>query len=153
MNAQLAELLGLRAINVSPPVAIVDNASWTTTEVDTVYLGQKANCVVFYVAFGAMDIAMVALKVQETDTSGSGQTDISGADFSVTTLPSATSDNTIFAVYIQLGGNRKRYLNLVATGGNGTLGTYMSSIALLGGLGSLPTTATARGLGGQLIVT
>ena len=112
---------------VIQPQAIVDNAAFTTVEIDT----RGYDYCTVYVAIGATDIVMAALKMQESDTSGSGFADISGLDFdgdtaiggSAAALPSATDDNKIFACDIDLRG-RKRYLDLSATAGDGTAGTF-----------------------------
>ena len=60
---------------VTPPAAVVNNASFTTAAIDTKgFAHLQIVCL-----FGAMDIAMVALKVQESDDSGmSGAADITG---------------------------------------------------------------------------
>lgn len=137
-----------KTVAITPPGAIVDNASFTTATVDT--YGYKYATI--YVLFGAMDIAMAALKVQESDDSGmSGAADISGATFAGS-LPSATADNTIYAFDIALDGTRKRYLDLVATGGDGTSGTYMTSWVVLSGAETTPSTATTRGITGLVQV-
>ena len=112
----------------------LSNASWTTVEIDT--LGY--NYATIIVNIGATDIAMAALKVQESDTSGSGFADISGADCdggtdidgSTAALPSATDDNNVVVFQVNLRG-RKRYLDLVATAGNGAAGTFASAVVVL----------------------
>jgi hypothetical protein len=137
-----------KLVSITPPQAIVDNASWTTSEIDT--LGY--DYVTIYAYFGAMDIAMVALKVTESDTSGSGHADVTGLVFgtsnntggSASTLPSATDDNKFFAFEIDMRG-RKRYLDLVATGGDGAAGTYMTAWAVLERAEEYPNSASDRG--------
>lgn len=129
-----AGLQGMKRVLVTPPAAILDNTSASTTEIDT--LGYDY-CTID-VLIGASDIAMTALKVQESDTSGSGFGDVTGLVYgtstndagSTSTLPTATDDNKVFSFEIDLRG-RKRYLDLVATAGNGTNGTYVSAIAYL----------------------
>lgn len=108
---------------ITPPAAISDNATLTTTEIDTI----GYNYATIVVGIGATDIAMGSLKVTESDTAGSGHADITGADFSVApaTVPSATDDNKFFVVNIDLRNGRKRYLDVTATTGNGTAGTYV----------------------------
>ena len=142
------DLQNLKAINVTPPAAIVDNAAFTTASVDT----KDVESALFVASFGAMDIAATVFKLRESDDDSS-YADVSGADFSVSplTLPSATSDNTIFGVYVKCGGARKRYLDLSVTGGDGTAGTYLSVLCLLLPKVS-PTTASGRGLAQQAIV-
>jgi len=152
MDALIAQKLK-RHIFIAPQ-AIVDNASWTSTVFDT--LGCTSLTIEFIL--GATDIAMVALKVQEADaktdaTTLTSGTDISGADFSVSpaTLPSATADNTIVSVTIPITGGRKRFINLVATAGNGAAGTFASAIGLAT-LQEVPGTAAQCNVGQQLIV-
>lgn len=136
------------AVHINPQ-AIVDNATWTDTEIDT--LGYDYATIYYHI--GATDIAMAALKVQESDTSGSGAADITGADFSTSpaTLPAATDDNKIFIVHLDLR-KRKRYLTSVATAGNGTAGTFLSSLCVLsrGSIGA--STAALQGAAQTLTV-
>ncbi len=121
-------------LQVIAPVAIVDNAAWTTTEIDT--LGWNYLTVV--VNIGATDIAMAALKLQSSDTSGSGFADVTGLDSDgdtnidgvASTLPTATDDNKLFIFQVKLEG-QKRYFDLSATAGNGTAGTFASAVAIL----------------------
>jgi len=135
------------------PQAIVDNASWTSTVFDT----QGVTSLTIEITIGALDIAFAALKVQESDTKTdattlASATDITGADFSVSgTLPSATADNTIVSVTIPITGARKRYINLVATGGNGAAGTFAAANGYAT-MQEVPGTATQSNLGQQLIV-
>lgn len=146
---------GMKVVNVTPPGAIVDNASFTTNEIDT--LGYDY-CTIYF-SLGATDVDMTALKVQESDTSGSGHADITGLVFgtsedpdsgSTSALPLSTDDDGVFAFHIDLKG-RKRYLDVVATAGNGAAGTYGSCIAVLDRAREVPTTATDRGLSANLI--
>lgn len=144
----------LVAFNVLSPAAIVDNASYTTNCVDT----QGFTSVAYYVHIGATDIAMVALKVQESDTLTNATTlggtpvDISGANFATApaTLPSATADNTILRVIVKVRGNRLRYQKLVATAGDGTVGTFLACIAVCTPK-EVPNTVAGLGLGQQLV--
>lgn len=144
-----------KIVVLTPPAAIVDNAAFTTATLDT--LGW-AYCTI-YCVFGAMDIAMAALKVQESNDSGmSGAADVTGlvygtsalADSTTTSsLPSATSDNTVFAFDISLNG-RKRYLDVSATGGDGSAGTYLTIFAVLSRGKEVPNSASERGLAAVL---
>jgi len=128
------ELHAAKFKQVIAPAAITDDASWTTIEIDTL----DYDYATIIVNIGATDIAMTALKVQESDTSGSGFADISGADLSsatdidgtATALPSATDDGNVVVIQIDLKG-RKRYLDLVATAGNGSTGTFASAVCVL----------------------
>lgn len=146
-----------KLVSITPPAAIVDNASYTTAAVDT-FGFNKARITVY---LGASDIAMTALKLQESDDSGmSGATDIPGAVFgtstnpdtgTTSTLPSATDDNKFFTFFVDLKG-RKRYIDLVATAGDGSTGTYAVAFADLYDANNVPSTATERGAAANLIV-
>src|SRR5690348_6053311 len=123
MNHAMAQ----KYVAITPPAAIIDNAAATTAAVDT--LGFDYAKIVVH--FGAMDIAVAAMKVQESEDSGmSGAVDITGLVFGTSTnlagstssLPSASDDNHFFAFYIDLRG-RKRYLDLGLTLGDGSAGT------------------------------
>jgi hypothetical protein len=133
------------------PQAIQDNASPTTTSIDT--KGWR-HCSI-YVRIGATDIAMVALKVQESDDDGSSDAyaDVTGLVASGTSgsgrLPTATDDNKTFAFHIDLKG-RNRYLDLVATTGDGTAGTYITAYAVLSRGEEHPNSATERGIEWEL---
>lgn len=132
---------------VTSPGALIDNASATTNAIDT--LGYDYMTV--DVILGATDIDITALKLQQSDTDGS-YADVTGliwgtsADIAGTTstLPSATDDNKIFTFEVDLRG-KKRWFDLVATFGNGTVGGYLSAIAKLWRCKDGPVTASERG--------
>ena len=141
-------------LEVIAPAAIVDNASFTSNVIDT--LGFRYATIVVHI--GALDIAVAALKVQESDTKASDTAltsgdDITGTIFgtdandtgSTSTLPAATADNKFFVFEIDLRG-RKRYLDLVLTGGDGSAGTYASAIAILERGEAAPASATSKGV-------
>lgn len=140
---------------------LLDDATATANVVDTSDCGE----VTFYVHLGDTDIALSALKVQESDTKTNDTTLASGADVTGTiygtsadtdgntsSLPSATDDNNVYAIRVKCGGSRKRYLGLVVTAGNGTTGAYVSAVAVKTRLKETPSTLAGRGLGGELIV-
>ncbi len=137
-----------KAVAVIQPVAIVDDASWTTVEIDT--QGFRYCTVVFQL--GANDIAVAVLKMQESDTSGSGMADITGLIYGTSTnidgvtsvLPTATDDNKLWAFHIDMRG-RKRYLDLVATNGDGTVGGFAAAVAFLTRAEQVPVTAAEAG--------
>lgn len=136
-------------VQVVAPVAIVDDASWTTTEIDT--LGYDYLTVV--VNIGATDIAMAALKMQASHTTGTGFADVTGLDMDGDTdafggtaaLPSATDDNSLVIFQADLKVGNYRYWDLVATAGDGTSGTFLSAVAILTEGEVSPTTAAAMG--------
>lgn len=140
-NTKLAPLIN--------PGVIVDDASWTSQVVDT--LGYDYARAVFHL--GATDIAMAALYMQESDDN-STWTNVANTIFgtsntiagSASTLPSNTADNTFQVVEIDLRG-KKRYLQCVATAGNGSAGTYMSAHIELSRAEKAPVTAAERGCG------
>lgn len=141
-------------VSVTPPAAIVDNASLTTASIDTA--GYEYAEVFLYL--GAMDIAMTALKIQESDNDSS-YSDVTGLVYGTSTgisgsassLPSATDDNKCFKFEIDLRG-RKRYLDLVATCGDGVAGTYATAFAILSRASDFPVSASERGFGNILRV-
>lgn len=150
-----------KVVNVSPPVAIIDNASAVTTVIDT--LGWDY-CQVFCF-YGVTDIATVALKMQESEGTTNATTldgnaaDITGLVFGTSTniagstsaLPASTADNNVYRFDIDLK-NRKRYLDLVATLGDGAAGTFFTACAILSRGGIAPTTAAQSGCGDILRV-
>lgn len=137
-----------KIINVTPPAAILDDASASTTEVDTVGFDYAT----YICTLGASDVAMAALAVTESDTAGSGHGNVTGLVFGASTnidgstsaLPSATDDNKVYCFDIDLRG-RKRYLDLTATAGNGTTGTYFAAVCVLTRGESVLQTAAGRG--------
>lgn len=151
----MVEAQNKKVIGVTFPVAIVDNASWATVEIDTLGYDYAE----FIWILGATDIAMAALKVQESDTSGSGMADVTGAIFgtsnndtgSASTLPSATDDNKLFSICLDLT-KRKRYLDLVATGGDGAAGAFGACVCILSRAEASPNTAAESGYSQRLIV-
>jgi hypothetical protein len=145
MNA----LQNVKVVNVTPPAAIVDNASFTTNTIDTAGFGKLA----VYFSLGATDIAMAALKLQESDDSGmSGAADITGCVYGATgapALPTATDDNKVFGFFVNLAG-RDRYIDVVATAGDGSAGTFGACTAILYN-GDPINDATERGLAANII--
>lgn len=149
-----------KLVSVTPPAAIIDNASATCNVVDT--LGFRYARYVFQ--FGAMDIAVSAMKIQEADAKSSATALTSGADItgavfgtstndagSTSTLPSATDDNKFFTWEIDLRG-RKRYLLPVITGGDGSAGAFFAVFAELHKGEQVPTTAAQKGVAQNLRV-
>ena len=147
-------LQSVKYFNVTPPAAIIDNASATTNSVDTLGFSKAT----FIVSLGALDIAVVALKLQESDTDSS-YADVTGAIFgtsadptgTTTTLPAATDDNKMYAIFVNLNG-RKRWLDMVITLGDGAAGTYVSCLCILSGADEQLHTATGLNLGQYLVV-
>lgn len=141
--------LAQKVVAITNPGAIVDNAAFTTATIDT--LGFRY--VTIIVLFGALDVALAALKLRESNVDDmSGAVDVDGADFSADgTLPSATDDNKLVAIHVNLNG-RKRYLDLTMTGGDGAAGTYAAAFAILSRASEVPSSAEQRGYAQELIV-
>lgn len=128
--------------------ALIDDASLTTAAVDL--KGWDYCQVVVHV--GTTDIAMTACKIQDCDTSGGSYSDVTGLVWgtsaniagSTSTLPSATDDGSLFIFDIDC---RKvdRFIDLVATNGDGTAGGFLSAFAILSRGESTPITAADRG--------
>jgi len=74
-----------------------------------------------------------------------------GINGSASSLPSATDDNKTFAFEIDLRG-RKRYLDVTATAGDGTAGTYLTINYILWRAKDYPVTAAERGFANILRV-
>ena len=150
----MVNAMNQKIVAITPPAAISDNASPTTASIDT----KGWDWATIYVHFGAMDIAMAAFKLQQSDTD-SNYADITGANFSTGTLtdgtsaalPSATADNGFWAFQVDLRAV-KRYLDLVITTGDGAAGTYVTAWAVLSRGSAAPNTFAERGLAGEILV-
>jgi hypothetical protein len=135
-------------VNLTPPAAIVDNASLTIAELDC----KGWDYAEIILITGATDIALTAAKLTESDTAGSGHADITGTRFgtdnnisgSASTLPSATDDNGIFKWELDLR-KRKRFLDGVITVGDGTSGGFYVVVAKLSRGEISPNTAAEAG--------
>jgi len=145
--------IGYKVLNSTPPAAIIDDASATVAEIDTA----GYDYAVILVSLGATDIALTALAVTESDTSGSGHANVTGLVYGTSTdidgntsaLPSATDDNGVFAFEVDLRG-RKRYLDVTATVGDGSTGAYVTVTTVLSRAKERPTTVAEKGLAGCL---
>ena len=126
--------LDFKTVSITPPAAISDNATLTTTEIDT--LGWSYMTIIVYL--GATDIAMAALAVTQSDTAGSGHANITGLvwgtstniDGTTSALPSATDDNLFQIAQIDLKG-KKRYIDVTATTGDGAAGAFVTILGIL----------------------
>jgi len=133
------------------PAAIIDNASATSTAIDC----KGARYAEIIVVQGATDIAITALKLQECETSGGSYADITGATFSggldtdgtALALPSATDDNQIAPFQVNLD-KRMRFIKVVATFGDGTVGGFITAVARLSELSKVPDVSTDLANGG-----
>lgn len=141
-------LQAVKYLNITPPAAAVDDASFVTAEIDRLGFDY---CTIVCI-LGSIDATMAALKVQESDTSGAGFTDVSGTVFgtdkdideATAALPIATDDNKIEVFQIDCR-HLKRYLDVVATAGNGAAGTFMCILAILSKAKEAPNTSAEAG--------
>ena len=127
------------------PAAILDNTSATATVVDTT----GCDYATIIVQLGATDIAITALKLQASSTSGGTYADITGATFdggsgmggATLALPSATDDGQTCVFQVDMRG-KNPFLKVVATFGDGTSGGYIAAVAVLSRGKIAPTTST-----------
>lgn len=144
----MVELQNAKVVQAVKPGAIKDDAAWTGEVIDT----QGFEYAIVVCQFGATDVTLAALKLTECATSGGSFSDVPGCivgtsaniEGDTSVLPGATDDDTFVVFQVDLRG-RQRYLKVAATAGNGTLGTYMSAMCLLGRGHELPRTMAQRG--------
>lgn len=137
-------------VQVIPPTAITDNGAHAEVEIDT--LGYHYAEIIFFL--GATDIGITELTVAETDTTGSGEADVTefvvgtalDMDGVASALPSATDDGQVTVFQIDLR-KRKRFLSLVAVHGNGSVGGFAAAVCRLsrGDVAEITSTAIATG--------
>lgn len=149
-----------KSLIVKSPAAIANNTSPACNVIDT----QGFRFLRVQVILGATDIALTALKLQESDVKASataltGGADVPGAVFgtsnndtgAASTLPSATDDDKVFTFEVDLRG-RKRFVLPVVTIGNGSTGAFVAAIAHLSRGEATPTTAAQKGVAQNLRV-
>lgn len=140
-----------RYVTAIAPTAIIDNTSAVATAIDCA----GSSYLEIPIQLGATDIAITALKLEESDVSGSGYADVPNATFSAganvdgvaLALPSATDDGQPHVFQVNLVG-RKRYVRVVATFGDGAAGGFIAATARLSSVGFLSPTSTDRAAGG-----
>ena len=138
-------------VNLTPPGALVDGASLTVAELDT--LGWDYAQILLIL--GATDIACSAAILTDGDTSGSGHSNITLSNFDgqddvvgdTAVLPSATDDDGFFLWELDLR-KRKRNIDATITVGDGTVGGYYTVIAQLSRGSEPPTSVSGRGCTG-----
>lgn len=122
-------------------VAVATNATHSH-EIDCIG-ADYASIDVVYSAFSATTSSYASvLKLQQSDTSGSGQADVSG--YTVTAGAGATtgSNGAVCRFNVDLRG-KKRYLTVVTTPGNAAT---VATVARLSKLEEMPITAAAMGV-------
>jgi hypothetical protein len=111
-----------------PPAAIKDDAAFSSLVIDK---NDFPGCsyLEFVAIIGSIDAEAALLKVMESDTK-TDSTTLGGTPTLVkdsTTKPGANDDNKIVIFGVSLGAQRKRYLQLQATAGNGAAGTFLAA--------------------------
>lgn len=139
----------IKAFNAIPPGVIKDNAAYVANVIDrNDFCPQGAKGVLFIVQLGVTDKALAALIVKQSDTKTDGVT-LGGTPttvYDVVTKPTATQDGGLFFYYIPAHKWTERYLQLQATAGNGTAGTYLNALAIADHEGDGAITADALGI-------
>ncbi len=119
--------------NAIPPTAIKDDAAFVSNVLDKATdIPHDAKGVLFVVQLGATDIALAALKVQQSDTETDATT-LGGAPTDVVdaaSKPGADDDGGVALIYVPIESWTEQYLQLQATAGDGTAGTFLSAIAI-----------------------
>lgn len=135
-----------RAIAIAPGV-IKDNAAFTSNVIDKNDF-PGADYLEFVGLIGATDVEMAVLKVMESDTKTNATT-LGGTPALVkdaTTKPGAGDSDKLFVFGIDLRKSRERYLQLQATAGNGSAGTYLAAHVVARRLGEASEVAADRNL-------
>lgn len=142
----------IKTVQVIQPQAIKDDADFvggkdaTPVSVDTA--GWDYARVVY--AIGSIDATIANMNVYDSDDD-STYTEIAGLDFvnDASAAPGASDDNTLYACFIDLR-DKKRYLQLDLTAGNGAAGTFAVAHVDLFRASTHPNSASERGFGEEL---
>lgn len=138
----MIDMQNVKFASMLAPISINATAA-TTLEVDT--KGWAYATVVFYA--GSIGANMDEVTLQESDTTGSNFTNITGATL---TDPVATTDNgKIWVIHRKLGGTSKRFLKPVID--PGAAATVVACLCILSRGEAAPSSATEAGLAQMLI--
>lgn len=138
------DLQKCKFVQALAPISVAGGANATCVEIDTKGYRSAA----FLIQAGLLGAnGVTVLKWQQSDTSGSGGVDITGA--SHTALVDA-DDGKIVATFADLRG-MKRYITLILTVGS-TNACLLAALAILYRGEESPDSATERGLAEQLFV-
>jgi hypothetical protein len=138
-------MIDMQNVKFQKMIVPIDNTGATATDVEVDTLGYDYLTVI--VQLGNVAANMTALKLQESDVTGSGEADFTGGAFTAPTA--AAGDNDVLVAFVDLR-KRKRFISIVATAGAGA--TLISAIGILSRAEVTPTSATERGIDEQLIV-
>jgi hypothetical protein len=137
----MLDLQSCKFVNVVPPISLAGGANATVVNVvDT--KGFRAGA--FRVNAGVLGAnGIVTIVWQEShEANGANAVNITGANH---TALAVASNNTIICTYINLLGNRRRYIVPLITGGS-TNASLVSADAILYRAEETPNTATERGV-------
>ena len=120
--------------NAIPPGVIKDDAAFVSNVIDKqVVVPNDAKGVLFAVLLGATDIAMAALKVMQssvkTNATTLGGTPVAVKDTAA--KPGALDDNGVALIYVPMDSWTEQFLQVQATAGDGTAGTYLATLAIV----------------------
>lgn len=137
----MKQAANFKVVPVTPPGAIVDNAAFVTSAIDT----KGFRHLTIVAIFGAIDIAPASSKIRHSDASNMGSpADIAvgGTDYALATATDSDNLQHIFEVDL-LG--KKRYIDFEITGGDGAAGSYLSVIGILSRPEESPNSASEHG--------
>lgn len=132
----------------------LDNALASIGWIDTVRNGVRFNQVTVVVFLGTTDIALNAMKMQDSADGVTG-TDVTGVVFgtgAAPSLPSATDDNKTYILSVS---NKRRYVKPVVGALDGTVGAAVTVMAFLDNPGNATLAdliAGARPTTGQEVI-
>lgn len=137
------------------PGALLDAASATATVIDA----RNYDYLTVVVTLGATDIALTALKLQNSDASGGTYADITGATFdggsglggATLALPSATDDGQVCVFHVDMRG-KNPFVKVIATVGDGSVGGYVAASAILSRGKIAPSTSATMADGDTCLV-
>ncbi len=139
-----------KTVGIVFPQAIKDNTAWVGTTASTPVVVDTAGFSHMKIKWmtGATDIAQASLVVVSDDDStlASATTKYTFGGTGLMALPTATDDNKIWELSIDLRKNTERYWGVTAAAGNGTVGAYAVCWAELYNGDEVPTSDTQRGL-------
>lgn len=146
----MIEIQGMKTVAALQPETL-SNGSGTAVEIDT----QGYQHLKVFIVTGTMAASsnISVCKLQQSDTSGSGFADVSGAALASGDLDAGT-DDAVAAIEVDLrGGVYERYFQLVVTE-SGTANAPVAAIAVLSRPNPIqvPNTATLRGLTAEVSV-
>jgi hypothetical protein len=136
----MLDLQNAKFVSALAPISVAGGANATMTVIDT--KGFRACALIIQSgAVGANGVATIQWQ-ESHESNGANAVNITGA--SHTALVDA-NDNINLATFINLLGNRRRYLTAIITNGS-TNASLLSALAILYRAEETPNTATERGL-------